>query len=372
MASMFSLFKRKTPPAPPRELSFKIRVAQFWEWYATAASRLYQTIESGHCGDLATEVSEKVNGLGPGFAWVFGPGANETGHSLTVSGEGNAHRQLLAAYWLAQAPKLDGWTFYSSRQPSAQPGLGRINIADLDFDPKAFWLTPSVNEEHQCIDLTVWHPLFPQLENSPRWTVLFLFLDEALGEIGTQNWIGKIEMNDTKLAGALPLAELRSFTERVQAEHDWKKGGPGELWTTYRSQEEILDQPRGDIYIGTTSLMDLIRDFGRADGRLEDPLAGTGADYVYVAFGAGILEKGKEVDGRGEIEDALIADLERAANGRHLGGAMGRSLVYIDLLLFDGTESMNLVMSTLRRMRLPAGTSISYFAHEKRGYRVVL
>ena len=41
--------------------------------------------------------------------------------------------------------------------------------------------------------------------------VIYLLLDESLGEIGTQNWIGRIEINDTKLNDAIPLGELRTL-----------------------------------------------------------------------------------------------------------------------------------------------------------------
>ena len=368
---MFSLFKRKQPAAV-QEFTFKARVARFWEWYAGEAARIYRTIEDKKSAELAPEMSAKVDELIPGFAWVFGPGAEQKGHSLTLSGEGNRHRQLLAAYWQAQAPKLAGWTFYSARQASSHPDALVLEIGGQGFDGKAFWLTPSVNAERECIELTVWHPLFPQLDDRTRGMVLFLFLDEALGEIGTQNWIGGIEMNDTKLAGAIPLGELRAFTERVQAEHSWKKGGPGELWTLYRLKEDRPDRARGDVFVGTTSIMALINDFSNAEGQMKDPLAGTGADYVYVALDVSILPKGKEADGRGRIEDALIAALEPAASGRLLGGAMGRRSAYIDLLLFDGAKSMELVLSTLRRLKLPPGTSVNYFAFEKRGHRVLL
>jgi len=369
---MFSLFKRKAPETP-REQTFKTRVADFWKWYAGASDRIYRAVDGREMPpELISEVSARVGEMQAGFAWVFGPGADGKGHSLTISGEGNPHKQLLAAFCVAQAPKLDGWTFHSARQSTPNPGLNTIKIAGVSLDPQAFWLTPAVNEERQRIDLTVWHPVFPQLPDGARWTVLFLFLDEALGEIGTQNWIGEIEMNDTKLAGALPLAELRAYTERVQADHEWKKGGPGEIWTLYRGEGDNPEMPRGDVFVGTTCSMRLIQEFGDAEGQLEDPLAGSGADYVYVAFDANILPKGQEADGRGEMEDALNAALASTASGQHLGGAMGNEFAYIDLLLFDGAESIRLVLETLRRLRLPSGTSLNYFAHEKRGHRIVI
>ena len=78
-------------------------------------------LEAGNDGKVVAETDEMMNQLLPGFAWVYGPGAagyGEPGRSLTLSGEGVSHRQLLAVYWASRAPRLDGWTFYASRQPS--------------------------------------------------------------------------------------------------------------------------------------------------------------------------------------------------------------------------------------------------------------
>jgi hypothetical protein len=55
-----------------------------------------------------------------------------------------------------------------------------------------------------------------------------------------------------------------------------------------------------------------------------------------------------------------------------LGGALGTNNAYIDLLLFDGAASVEIVRDVLQQQGLPLGTSINYFAKEKRGHRVVV
>jgi hypothetical protein len=130
---MFSWLKPK--PAAKAEFTFKARVEEFWDWYTKSAARFYETIENKKCGDLTSEVSATIDRLLPGFAWVFGPGANGQGHSFTLTGEGDEHRQLLTRQWLSFAPRLPGWTFYDSRQPSETVEWA-INIGELQFDPR--------------------------------------------------------------------------------------------------------------------------------------------------------------------------------------------------------------------------------------------
>lgn len=222
------------------------------------------------------------------------------------------------------------------------------------------------------MDITVWHPLFDVMPERERGTVLFLFLDEVLGEYGTEQWIGRVNFNPKRLTDSIPLQELSEVTKNVQTERGWKKLPPGQQGVVYRFNEPHRRFLRGDILIGSTIHPQLLRDYVRAEGQLQDPLAGTGADYVYVAFAARILPSGRQTEARGEIEDQLNSQLKASSGGRSLGGAWGSENAYIDLLLFDGRASLEIVQRVLRERALPSGTSINYFAKEKRGHRIVL
>lgn len=367
---MFSFFKKRQPT---KELTFKVRVERFWRWYSQAGARFYQTIESGNCGDLAKEVSKCVNDLSPGLAWVFGPGAEGSGHSFTLSGEDVLHRQLLAIYCVSRAPKLNGWTFFASRQPGTIEGI-RMEIGGHKFDAMEFWITPKINNESEKVDITVWHPLFATVrKENERLSPLFLFLDEVLGEFGTGQWIGEIESNDTRLADAIPLKELHGFIKKLEAEKGWQKLPPGESGVVYSREERLNRFLRDDIIVGSTTHSDLVNEFHRAEGQLQNPLAGTGADYVFVSIDSRFFPETKEmVEKRSVIEDALNQTLQSAQNGRLLGGAFGAQYGYIDLLLFDGQNSLEIVERVLREQNLPAGTAINFFAKEKISQRVVL
>jgi len=368
---MLSFLKSKFTREKP--LTLKTRVQLFWKWYAEVAPRFYETIEAKQCPSLAGEVSAKVNELFPGLAWVFGPGPNKQGHSFTLTAEADHHRQLVTLYWLSQAPVLPGWTFYAFRQPGSIEGA-MIQIGERSFKAIEFWITPQVNLENECVDITVWHPLFDSLPEKDRWTILFLYVDEALGERGTQEFIGQIKINDQSLAQAIPLQELLPFVTAAREEQGWKSYLPGEIYTSYKIDEENRhdEYPRGDIIVGTTGHLPLINAYAKAEGQWADPLANTGADYVFVSFDSSFLPRGGEANARGEIEDALEEVLKAHQSGNVLGGAYGINHTYIDLILFDGQESLELVRKVLKEKKLPAGSEIHFFAKEKRGHRIVL
>ena len=341
------LFKRHNPDKPeriPESLTLKQRVAAFWNWYAGAAGRFHSEIENKRCGSLEPEVSSKVDELLPGMAWVFGPGENGEGHSFTLTPEGDAHKRLVAQYWLQNAPRLPGWTFYASRQPSALHASGHsIRIDGTDFGAHEIWLTPHVDEQNAKVDLTVWHPLFDRIEQRLRWTVTFLWLDEALGEDGAVQWIGEINLGSDKLADSIPLSELPDFIDELRKNRDWKTPAPHECCTGYHCKESKRGILRRDIVAGSTLLMDIVQGYPMDS----NPLADFGTDYEMLIIPIHLFTAGQQVDQRGQMEEALTSALEAHQAGKVLGGATGLDNAYIDLVLFDGSRSRHLIKTVM-------------------------
>ena len=362
---MFSIFRRK---APLSELTFNERVDEFWKWYASRADYFLQTINNKCCCDLSEEVSGKIDELLPGFAWVFGPG-EAGGHSFTLSGEGVIHHQLLALQWVARAPRLPGWSFHASRQAGTTSGIV-LEIGGIRFSAREIWVTPMIDREAECFDLTLWHPAWERLPDQDKFRVSFLFLDEALGEYGTGWWIGQVDFGKNRLADSFPLEELAGHIRQTASAEGWKKYPPGECTSLLRFKEVQGRFSRSDTLSQITVAPALIRAYFDAKGKPDNPLAGTGADYAYVSLPSHILPQGDEVGKRAEFEDALDEALKPAGLGRCIGGALGRERFYIDLLFFDGQRSIDAVLKSLHRLNVPTGTMIEFFSRGNYGRRI--
>jgi len=144
------------------EVTFKSKVNQFWDWYKEVAARFFETIEDRRCADLADEVNQKMTDLFPNFVWVFGPGPEDIGgHSFTISGNGVLDYQFLTEYWLAQAPKVEGWTFYSSRQPGniLESTEFKFDETRIAFDETFF--NGVVDTENERVNITLVNPILP-------------------------------------------------------------------------------------------------------------------------------------------------------------------------------------------------------------------
>lgn len=340
--------------------NFKQRVAEFWKWYPQVADRFFRTIESKKCESLAGEVSKFMDATLPHLAWVFGPGEGG-GHSFTVSGEGIVAKQLLAEYWLSCAVTIPNWTFYGSRQPSDIENLKgmAIRLGEREsVDSDSFLIRTDVIADEEKINIVAWHPALKLVPAEDHYQILFLLLDEALGEFGTEMWLGEITIEPFEAGpGVISLTELPAKIQQINHYYQWKKLPPLQAYSVYELKEQS-QAPRGDTLVGTTCIPGIVLEFLN-EGKINDnPLDGTGAEFAYLAIDGSVFPEGHQTKVRGNIEDAVGDALVTAASGRTLGGAYGFEKSYIDLIFFDGDESRKIVTKVLDDLQLRGRATI--------------
>ena len=348
-----------------KEATFKKNVQEFWSWFSQNADSIHKTINNGQAQDLSDEMIRQVNKLMPGMAWCFGPGKKPENYSFTLSPEANRNLQFLSTFWLDMAPDIPGWDFFSSKQPSNNPENFIITIRDRDFSLKEMWLKTEADEKSQVFDISVWHPHFHEMDDNARFQILFLWLDEVLGELGTEQWIGQVDFSTEEFDQAIPLLELPEFIEENQKKLEWKKPPPEESYSLYEISLSSESFPRSDTKFGNTCNMQLIGDYFDSKGDLPNLLAGSHAEYVYISFPTSSLTPGEEISERTKIEDALNRLLIESKNGRCIGSAFGNDKNYLDFIIFDGCESLEILLNGMLNCKLPEGSEIHYWAREK-------
>jgi hypothetical protein len=331
-------FKKKpsgAPVSPEGGRCFRQKVEDFWVWWARESDRIYASVDSEGGRSIQPELSAQVNALCPKLGWVFSAGPDGVGHAFTLSPEADAHKRFLIRYWFSKAPTIEGWTFYPARQPSYDFGKTKIRLGEsgAEVGAESLWITPAVDVENEEIDIAVWSPAFESMEEKHAMQILFLYLDEALGEEGTERCIGAIDVGDDKLDRSFPLTELPEYVDSVFGEHGWSQDVIG--WCTFSAKEAEEDFPRADIFVGSTQHFALSQAYGREGAPIENPIPGSGAELIFLQLPAAIFPEGEEVDFRAEISDAIEAKFEEGDSGVVLGGATGRNASYIDLLLLD-------------------------------------
>lgn len=148
-----------------------------------------------------------MHALHPDIAWELGPGRSSR-HNLTVTAEGNLVLRRLTEQWLRSAPPADPtWEFYASRQASAPMGL---DIGGKRFNPDEFRIASTYDESRERFDVVLFHPQFAKSDDRLVRNVLFLTMDECLGEDDVERWIGSLEPARSAPRGAVSLVEFVS------------------------------------------------------------------------------------------------------------------------------------------------------------------
>ena len=359
------LFRKETPRAVE---SFKQRVDAFWHWYAEQSQRIYQLV---HQGDSPHELTDllipQIDLLGPGFGWVYGPG-EDGGHSLTLTPEGVLSHQFLADYWRDCAPKLSGWTFYSSRQRTLDLDGCGLRVGDHDVTANDLWLFATADDEHHCLNIEAWHSLFADLPKDVQHQILFLLLDEALGEHGTASLIGEISIVDGRPAGGVRLTQFRDVALRMFEQNQWTPSVPAQSYALLTLEPFEADFLRSDIYTISSSYPDLVLEYLSQGGAIQDPVAQNGASFVFLDIPLSHFPSGRETEVRGEIEDTICDCLIAEKSGLLIGGSSGSLAMYSDFVLFDGDASIEIVRRGMIDLGLPRGSSLNYFGENSQAF----
>ncbi len=349
------------------ETTYKQRVELFWQWFAESADELVLNIDHGQADldldrtenlesapEAKSEIAQTVNAVMdmwlPGFNYVFGSEAGK-GYSFTLSPNGDVDLRFLAEYWLSRAPKIENWRFYSSRQPGLDGDIN-IEIEGVNFPSADVRFGVEVDQEAEVIDVVVSHPNFVE-DDDINSQVAFIFLDEALGEIGTEMWIGKIELAGAESKTPIAIKSLATEVVSLASMHQWEKQTPDKTYTGYSVEKPGEGYPRSDTIAGATCHFKLVGEFMEHEGLLNsDPIAPYGARFVYLAIDSTDFDLEDEVQQRVNIEEQLNELLIERSSGRVLGGATGISHAYIDLLLVDGEASIDLVQQSMELQNL--------------------
>ena len=113
----------------------------------------------------------------------------------------------------------------------------------MKIEAKTLQIRTDVDEDDQIIHITAWHPAFEPLPMDQRQRVLFIMLDQTLGEFGTQMWLGAIRIQPFEQkegAEYRTLVELPEFVRHVENYYRWEKLPPIECYSVYEMNKPSI------------------------------------------------------------------------------------------------------------------------------------
>lgn len=261
---------------------------------------------------------------------------------VTLDAGPNKTSQLITQKMKELAPQeITGvWTINDVLQPLSQKAIeASLQIKDQVyslFDMTMFYQVDSQNQSFVC---KLYCPGFSLIDNPEYKREMSIYLTElAVGQKALESWISSVDFLDAPENGEsfCNLTEFYSvIMETVERDH-WKEyEHPTDIYTVYKPHQDFAhDSLRKDMKMIFTTHPTLIEEsLGNGQDVLLDLKAKEG-EYGYIYY----------VNPFSGKDDALyrqelsrkISDLCAPLHcAKVIGGAIGKSYSYIDLIIFD-------------------------------------
>jgi len=190
-------------------------VEEFWRWW-TQEGRAAAGTPAGAAG-----LTEHLAPLGlTGEVLHDDP----TAPVLLVVAGGDPDRRATARRLVLAAPGDDGWTVTDHRPAAPAPEevvlFSDGELVDLDR------VRVAARMQGAQLDVTVHHPAYADLPVESRQHLTVQALDAALGERGTELWIGDIVAASTPPVDGFGLTALRAVVADLERQHVDADGRP--------------------------------------------------------------------------------------------------------------------------------------------------
>lgn len=317
-------------------------IKEFWSRFADEQNDLITALKEKNYDKL----SEVLEGLDAecysiSGAHMFVEDSWET-PEVTLDAGPNKTSQLICQQMKKLAPSdiKKVWEINDTLQPLSQKAIeALLQIKDQTyslFDMTAFYI---VDQTNQSFAVKIYCPGFSLIDNPEYKREMSIYLTElAVGENCLESYISSADFLDQPENGMdfCNLTELYSvIMETVEKDH-WKEyKHPLDIYTVYKPHQDFAsDSLRKDMKIIFTTHPNLVEEsLGNGQDVILDLKAKDG-EYGYIYF---INQFGGKDDAlfRQELSrqiDHLMAPLHCA---KVIGGAIGKSYSYIDLIVFD-------------------------------------
>ncbi len=326
--------------------SFKTRVNNFWKAFCHEEEGYRRLLDEKRHQELIENLTGHLDEVMP---IAFELGKSDTGvYELALTGEGDNTKCFLTNYWVKQAPGelLSTWNFYSAR-PRSRGNFG-IRMLDRDVALEDIFVYPSIQKERAKIDIAVFSKKLAGLDRNEKYSLLFVCLDAAIGETYTECYIGEIEILDSKklLTKSITMAELYQYIEEAIAANSWNRfENPCEVYSGYQvPPRENPIRLREDILFGGTAGRDTLKLYQNDDTWLTESEK-WGVAFGFLFYDNSGVPREKVVEYRAAIEDEVLALLTDSQAAQILGGATGSQNSYIDFILYDEDEFLDIMQA---------------------------
>ncbi|MCC5577760.1 DUF695 domain-containing protein [Microtetraspora sp. AC03309] len=248
------LFGRKSEPVDPAEA-----IAEFWTWWRDTRPEIDAGVEAGDVAHLDGLIGGAVTALHPSLVWEIVSGGTAP-RALVVSASGDPELRSFVHRWALAAPMDVQWEFHPSRQADPRAAELTTEVAGRPFGIDRMVLGLRVPPGTPRVDVSAFHPIFPDVDDETRMEATLLALDRLLGEDEVARWIGDIVAAEFEPIDAIPAIHLpavvadvaQGFRDEQWALLEGQTASGGRLTAAALYPLRPVDHPLFDQHIGVT------------------------------------------------------------------------------------------------------------------------
>ncbi|HSQ44293.1 MAG TPA: hypothetical protein VLM16_04810 [Ginsengibacter sp.] len=150
-------------------------ILNFWNWFVKNSDNLYP---GTYDQNVLNELDRIITNWG--LTWEIGPALSKN-YSLTISPNGDKELLDTTNYIIDKAPQLDGWEFYSTKQPKENWHLLRLVDTGLEIDASS-WTYVLLKYEDEKIEILLKADSLANLDTERKALAVDQILTNLLGE----------------------------------------------------------------------------------------------------------------------------------------------------------------------------------------------
>jgi len=188
--------------------------ADFWNWFVKNQKRFFKVIKEGQRVEslFFNELSDKLSVLNKGCYFLVGMYDADTAE-LILTADGDLRNIAFIEDLVKEAPELNGWRITALKPESGfenqtvEIGVYKFNKETLRF------YSNDLSDYPDEIDITITHPDLNKDNVADVTNGVYLFLDNALGELNAVSIIDNLNVINSAQAQAelVPIEKLKDF-----------------------------------------------------------------------------------------------------------------------------------------------------------------
>jgi len=320
------------------KMTFKQRVENFWNEFCLQESEIRRLIEEQADAQLIMSKMKQIVNL------AFNDISFEIGYKekyeLTLTPEGDRSKLFLVEYWRKNSKESlkKNWNFYSYKQAVPNGKDMELRIYDIILGKEDYHISYKIDETKRKLNLQIYSPKLMEIDEEKRYSVIFMALDQYIGEIYAMEYIGQVAFVDNQLSDMVNLIELKNELNMIITQRGWSNlDDPCQCYMPYKMnpQQKNEFKFRDDVIAGFTSCIQILNQYyfdlsNSFDGAFEN-----GAVYGFVFYENPVMPKNDVIALRTDIEQDILYKTSKSGCADVIGGAIGVYYSYIDFLIYD-------------------------------------